>query len=116
LGGHGAPAFDKGADLAKEGYAARRPDVNVTCFVPNPQTTQGEELAIAQLSKKLDWKRIIVVVPTTQATPPACGVGSCYSGQVLEVAFPPQGIGQWLAWIAYEWGARLKALTLQPTC
>jgi uncharacterized SAM-binding protein YcdF (DUF218 family) len=137
LGGHGAPAFDKGAELAKEGYApdlvlsigpgqhcegyqrflaTRRPDVKVTCFVPNPQTTQGEGRAIAQLSKKLDWKRIIVVVPTSQATRARLRVGRCYPGQVLEVAFSPQGIGEWLTGIVYEWGALLKALILQPTC
>jgi hypothetical protein len=137
LGGHGAPAFEKGAELAKEGdapdlvlaigpgqhcefyqrFAARRlPQVKVTCFVPNPQTTQGEGRSIARLSKELGWKRIIVVAPTTQATRARLRVGRCYPGQVLEVAFSPQGVGQWLAQIAYEWGALLKALILQPTC
>jgi hypothetical protein len=137
LGGHGAPAFEKGEELAKEGYAPdfvvsigpgdrcegdkrslafRLPHVKVTCFVPNPQTTQGEGRSIARLSKELDWKRVIVVVPTTQATRARLRVGRCYPGQVLEVAFSPQGIGQWVAQIAYEWGALVKALVLQPTC
>jgi hypothetical protein len=137
LGGHGAPAFEKGVELAKEGYApdlvlsigpgqhcefyrgslaARLRQVKVTCFVPNPQTTQGEGRSIAHLSKELDWKRIIVVVPSPQATRARLRVGRCYPGQVLEVAFSPHGIGQWLAQIAYEWGALLKALILQPTC
>jgi uncharacterized SAM-binding protein YcdF (DUF218 family) len=137
LGGHGTPAVEKGAELAKEGYApdlvlsigpgqhcegfqvslARRlPHVRVTCFVPKPQTTQGEGRSIAQLSKRLGWRRIIVVVPTTQATRARLRVGRCYPGQVLEVAFSPQGIGQWLAEIAYEWGALVKALVLQPAC
>jgi hypothetical protein len=137
LGGHGAPAFDKGVELAKEGYAPdlvlsigpgqhcepyrgfvtrRLPRVKVTCFVPSPQTTQGEGRWIAQRSKQLDWKRVIVVVPTTQATRARLRIGRCYPGQVIEVAFSPQGFGGWLEQFAYEWGALLKALTLQPTC
>jgi hypothetical protein len=137
LGGHGAPAFDKGVQLAKEGYAPdlvlsigpgqhcgfhqssfapRLTGVKVTCFVPNPLTTQGEGRSIAQLSERLHWKRIIVVVPTTQATRARLRIGRCYSGQLLEVAFSPLGFGEWLAQFAYEWGALLKALILQPSC
>ncbi len=137
LGGHGVPAFDQGVELAKEGYApdlvlslqtwmhcqpyksllaAKLPRVKVMCFTPNPQTTQGEARSIAQLSKQLDWKRIIVVVPTTQATRARLRIGRCYAGQVLEVGFSPQGIGEWLSQFVYQWGALAKALVLQPSC
>jgi hypothetical protein len=137
LGGHGAPAFDKGVALAKQGYA---PDlilslqnwqscqpyqaylsvnlakVHVSCFKSNPQTTQGEARAIEALAKRLHWHRVIVVVPTTQASRARLRIGRCYSGQVLEVAFSPEGIGQWLKEFAYEWGAMFKAVVLQPSC
>ena len=137
LGGHGVPAFDKGEELAKEGYApdlvlslqtwmkcqayksylaARMPRLRVMCFFPEPQTTQGEARSIARLARQLDWRRIIVVVPTTQATRARLRIGRCYPGQVVEVGFSPEGIGEWLYQFAYEWGALFKALVLQPSC
>jgi uncharacterized SAM-binding protein YcdF (DUF218 family) len=137
LGGHGAPSFEKGFSLAQQGYAPRlvlslqdsencRHDtayvavhlskVQVNCFKPNPQTTQGEARAIETFAKQFHWTRIIVVVPTTQASRARLRIGRCYSGQVLEVAFSPQGIGQWLYQFAYEWGAMFKAVVLQPSC
>jgi hypothetical protein len=62
------------------------------------------------------WTRIIVVVPTTQASRARLRIGRCYSGRVLEAAFSPQGIGQWLEQFAYECGAMFKELVLQPSC
>jgi uncharacterized SAM-binding protein YcdF (DUF218 family) len=137
LGGHGAPAFEKGVALAKQGYAPRLvlslqnwqscgpyqsylaihvPRVHVNCFKSNAQTTQGEARAIETFAKDYHWTRIIVVVPTTQASRARLRIGRCYSGRVLEAAFSPRGIGQWLEQLAYEWGARFKALVLQPSC
>jgi hypothetical protein len=137
LGGHGAPAYAKGVALARQGYAPQlvlslqsgqncAPDqaflavhlskVRVNCFTANPQTTQGEARAIEAFSKRFHWARIIVVVPTTQASRARLRIGRCYSGQVLEVAFSPGSIGEWLYQFAYEWGAMFKALVLQPSC
>jgi hypothetical protein len=137
LGGHGVPAFDKGVELAKDGYAPdlvlslqtwmhcqpyksylapRLPRVKIMCFTADPQSTQGEARSIARLAKQLDWKRIIVVVLTTQATRARLRIGRCYPGQVLEVGFSPEGIGEWLFQFAYQWGALFKALVLQPSC
>ena len=137
LGGHGAPAFDKGVALAKQGYAPQLvlslqnwqscgpyqsylahhlPKMHVNCFKSNPQTTQGEARAIEAFAKHDHWTRIIVVIPTTQASRARLRIGRCYSGQVLEVAFSPQGIGEWLEQFAYEWGAMFKAVVLQPSC
>jgi hypothetical protein len=137
LGGHGKPAFDNGVALARQGYAPQLvlslqngqscapyqsylavhlPKVRVNCFKANPQSTQGEARAIEAFSKRLHWTRIIVVVPTTQASRARLRIGRCYAGQVLEVAFSPQGIGEWLKQFAYEWGAMFKAVVLQPSC
>jgi hypothetical protein len=137
LGGHGVPAFDKGVTLAKQGYAPRlvlslqnwqscrpyqaylavhAPTMRVNCFKSNPQTTQGEARAIEAFAKHFHWSRIIVVVPTTQASRARLRIGRCYAGQVLEAAYSPQGIGQWLMQFAYEWGAMFKAVVLQPDC
>jgi hypothetical protein len=137
LGGHGALGFDKGVEVAEKGYApdlvlsiqpwmqckpykeylaVHLPKLHVLCFKANPQTTQGEARSIETLAKKLGWKRIIVVLPTTQASRARLRIGRCYPGQVLEVAYSPQGVGSWLSQFAYEWGAMVKALVLQPTC
>jgi hypothetical protein len=137
LGGHGAPAFAKGVELAKQGYAPQLvlslrnwqrcgpyqsylavhlPKMHVHCFKSNPQTTQGEARAIESFARHLHWTRIIVVVPTTQASRARLRIGRCYPGQVLEVAFSPRGVGQWLMQFAYEWGAMVKAVVLQPGC
>jgi hypothetical protein len=137
LGGHGKPAFEKGVSLAAQGYAPKLvlslqdlescehykallavplSKVQVNCFTPNPQTTQGEARAIEAFAKQFHWTRIIVVVPTTQASRARLRIGRCYSGQVLVDAYPLQGIGQWLYQFAYEWGAMFKAVVLQPSC
>jgi hypothetical protein len=62
------------------------------------------------------WRRIIVVMPTTQATRARLRIGRCYSGQVLEVGAQPAGFWAWVRGIAYEWPALAKALVLQPSC
>lgn len=137
LGGHGVPALDKGVELAREGYAPdlvlslqtqmhcepyknfvahRLPHVRVMCFTANPQTTQGEARSIKQLARQLDWKRVLVVVPTTQASRARLLIGRCYPGQVLEVGFPPEGIGEWISQFGIQWGAMFKALVLTPSC
>ena len=133
LGGHGLLAVDKGEQLAREGYAptiafslqpwvrcepwrVAIPRVRVLCFRADPQSTQGEARSIAHLATRFDWKRIIVVLPTTQASRARLRIGRCYPGQVLEVGFPPRGISEWLYQFAYEWAALAKALVLQPSC
>lgn len=137
LGGHGAPAFEKGVELAKQGYAPQLvlslqnwqscgpyqsylavhlPKTHVRCFKSNPQTTQGEARAIESFAKHFHWTRVIVVVPTPQASRARLRIGRCYPGQVLEVGFSPEGVWQWLTQIAYEWGAMFKAVVLQPSC
>jgi len=133
LGGHGLPAVEKGEQLAREGYAptivyslqpwvpcqpwrVKIPHVRVLCFRADPQSTQGEARSIARMAVHDGWKRIIVVLPTTQATRARLRIGRCYPGQILEVGFSPQGISEWLYQFAYEWASLAKALVLQPTC
>ena len=133
LGGHGLLAVDKGEQLAREGYAptivfslqpwvpcepsrVAIPHVRALCFRADPQSTQGEARSIAHLAATYDWKRIIVVLPTTQASRARLRIGRCYPGQILEVGFSPQGISEWLYQFGYEWASLAKALVLQPSC
>ncbi len=133
LGGNGAGPRIEGAQLAKEGYApviavsispyescvrsiAAIPHVRLRCFIADPQTTQGEGRSIAHLAAEYHWRRIIVVMPTRQATRARLRIGRCYPGQVLEVGVPSPGLWAWVRGIVYEWGALVKALVLQPSC
>ena len=62
------------------------------------------------------WHRVIVVMPTTQATRARLRIGRCYPGRVLEVGVTPPGLWAWVRGIVYEWPSLLKALVLQPSC
>jgi hypothetical protein len=132
LGTNGPSAFDTAVSLAKQDYApifalsvpaypcrsslAGVPTVRVLCFEPDPVTTQGEARAIAHLASLHHWHRIIVVMPTFQATRARLRIGRCYAGRVLEVGATPSGWWAWVHGIVYEWGALAKALVLQPGC
>ena len=134
LGGNGAGPFDEGVALARAhdaptvvlslvpGYACHgsvlpeAPSVRLLCFRANPQSTQGEGRAIAHLAAVHHWDRVIVVMPTTQASRARLRIGRCYPGQVLEVGVQPPGFWAWVRGIAYEWPALMKALVLQPGC
>jgi uncharacterized SAM-binding protein YcdF (DUF218 family) len=133
LGGNGAGPFDAGVALAKEheaptivlslvpGYSCQPgvlslPAERVLCFRADPQTTQGEARSIAHLAAQYHWHRIIVVMPTVQATRARLRIGRCYSGQVLGVGVQPAGFWAWVRGIVYEWPSLVKALVLQRGC
>jgi hypothetical protein len=134
LGGNGAGPFDEGVALARQhfaptlvlslvpGYACHGsvlpevPSVRLLCFRANPLSTQGEGRAIAHLAAVHHWDRVIVVMPTTQATRARLRIGRCYPGQVLEVGVTPPGFWAWVRGVAYEWPSLVKALVLQPSC
>jgi hypothetical protein len=131
LGGNGAPPEHEGIRLALAGYApnlvfslppsetcvpSADPAVRISCFSPNPATTQGEAREIAKLAALHHWTRVIVVMPTTQASRARLRIGRCYPGQVLEVGVDPAGFGAWVRGIIYEWGAMVKALVFQTSC
>jgi hypothetical protein len=133
LGGASPAPPLEGVALAREGYARNLvislnpsqqcetfvhlvPRAKVLCFRPDPATTQGEGREIGRLADEHHWRRVIVVMPTTQATRARLRIGRCYPGQVLEVGVPPQGLWGWTKGVLYEWGALIKALLLQPTC
>ncbi len=139
LGGNGAGPFDEAVALAKQGWAPYvvfsltpyescepsvvhlppfhlPPKVHLLCFHANPATTQGEAREIQHLAALDHWHRVIVVMPTTQASRARLRIGRCYSGQVLEVGVTPPGFWAWMRGITYEWGALFKALVLQPSC
>jgi hypothetical protein len=131
LGGNGAGPEDRGLQLAEEGYSSTlvfslvpsqscaRSDsatITVLCFRADPQTTQGEARSIASLAHRYHWHRVIVVMPTTQASRARLRIGRCYPGQILEVGVPASGLWGWMQGIVYEWAAMVKAVVIQPSC
>ena len=134
LGGNGAGPFEEGVALAREHYAPtvvlslvpgyachgavlpEVPSVRLLCFRANPLSTQGEGRAIAHLASVHHWDRVIVVMPTTQATRARLRIGRCYPGRVLEVGVTPPGFWAWVRGAVYEWPSLVKALVLQPGC
>jgi hypothetical protein len=133
LGGNGAGPFDEGVALARAHYAPtlvlsltpqyscgrtlrQDPAERLLCFRANPLSTRGEGRAIAHLAALHHWDRVIVVMPTTQATRARLRIGRCYSGPLLEVGVTTPGFWAWVRDIVYEWPALMKALVLQPTC
>jgi hypothetical protein len=49
----------------------------VLCFRADPQTTQGEARSIAALDHRYHWNRILVVMPTTQASRARLRIDRC---------------------------------------
>jgi hypothetical protein len=91
------------------------PRVRVICFVPHPETTQGEAEYAGVLARRYHWRSLVLVAIPPQNTRARLRVGRCFSGQVY-VVDAPLPAADWPLAIAYEWGATVKALLLQPSC
>ena len=60
--------------------------------------------------------RVIVVMPTTQATRARLRIGRCYPGRCSRSGCTPPGFWAWVRGIAYEWPSLREGAVLQPTC
>jgi uncharacterized SAM-binding protein YcdF (DUF218 family) len=129
LGGSG-PRLQKGLALARAGYApylavsggnhtacpSPTHGVQVICFAPHPDTTQGEARATTRLAHAHDWQQIVVVSGTPQTTRARIRFDRCYHGALLFDPVSPGSLDSWVHNVIYEWGALAKALTLQRGC
>jgi len=129
LGGSG-PRVQKGLSLARAGYAPylvvsgtissvcppAQHEVMVICFDPRPDTTQGEARELAKLARVHDWHQVIVVSGTPQTTRARIRFERCFQGTLLFDPANPVGLRAWIHNVVYEWGALIKALTLQRGC
>ena len=91
------------------------PGVKLICFHPSPATTQGEAEFAGRLARKYHWHSVVVVTITPQAFRARLRLERCFGGQVYVMtgSLPPHS---WPYQIAYEWGATIKALTVQRSC
>ena len=93
--------------------AGSLPGIQVRCFSPDPRTTQGEARYTAALVRSEGWHSVIVVSTTDQVTRARLRLRRCTGVTAGYVATPP---ANWPRAVAYEWGALVKALTLQRSC
>jgi uncharacterized SAM-binding protein YcdF (DUF218 family) len=92
-------------------YGAR-----VICFVPQPYTTQGEAEFFGRLAEKDHLDSVIVVSGRAQTVRARLRLTRCFNGKVLMDPAPASSFWSGAYLVFYEWGALLKALTLQRSC
>ena len=138
LGGEWDGRVDYGLDLARSGYADtvvlsdgygdhrlrevtdacdRGPTgIRVICFRPDPYTTQGEAKYTAQLARRYQWTRLIVVSWNYHLVRARYIFRQCFDGALIMRPVPRSyadvGVARW-AWIyAYQYTALIKAAVI----
>jgi len=87
----------------------------VVCFMPSPDTTQGEAEATARLAKEYNIRSIVLVTTPDQTWRAKLRFGRCYSGKIYAVTTPlPKHL--WPFQIAYQWAATAKAELVNRSC
>jgi len=87
----------------------------VLCFMPNPDTTQGEAEATARLATEYGFRSIVLVTTPDQTWRAELRFRRCYSGKIYAVTTPlPKHM--WPLMIAYQWAATLKAEIVNRSC
>lgn len=131
LGGHDYERYAFGLGLALEGYAPevvmsnpageadlwltdlcdhRRYSFEVSCFVPDPPTTQGEAVAIGDYAAQRDWRSIIVVTMGPHISRARYIVAKCFRGDLIMRQSPaPMSLGCWIYTCLYQTAGYLKA-------
>jgi uncharacterized SAM-binding protein YcdF (DUF218 family) len=80
----------------------------VLCFMPNPDTTQGEAEAAARLAQKYGFRSIVLVTTPDQTWRAELRFRRCYRGSIYAVT-TPLPTHMWPLMISYQWAASLKA-------
>lgn len=91
------------------------PGVREICFNPSPGTTQGEAEYAARLARQYHWHSIALVTITPQDSRARLRMERCFSGHVYVMPAPIR-LWLWPYELAYEWGATIKALTINRSC
>jgi uncharacterized SAM-binding protein YcdF (DUF218 family) len=87
----------------------------VLCFMPDPDTTQGEAEGTARLAKEYGFRSIVLVTTPDQTWRAELRFARCYSDKIYAVTTPlPKHL--WPLMIAYQWAATLKAEVVNRAC
>jgi uncharacterized SAM-binding protein YcdF (DUF218 family) len=89
--------------------------VTVLCIHAEPRTTRGEAEYIRRLAAEYHWRSVILVTTPDQAWRARLWVTRCFDGDVY-VSTTGLPLSGWLRQIPYQWGATVKALTVERTC
>jgi len=115
--GHLAPnlLISRGSRDASNQCSPPIPGVAVTCFDPDPVTTQGEAEFAGRMAATHHWRSVVLVTSRPQDTRGRLRMGRCFGGRIY-VATAPLPKRQWPKAVAYEWGALAKALVIERRC
>ncbi len=136
LGGTAYERFDIGLDLAQRGYAptllisrstglddhemdrycAGRFDFTVSCFVPDPWTTEGEAQEIRRRAQQFGWRHLIVVTYTPHVSRARYIVAKCFDGELTMVASPSASGLRFWTWMYLRQSAGYLRAFLSPDC
>jgi uncharacterized SAM-binding protein YcdF (DUF218 family) len=90
-------------------------EVTVMCIHPEPYTTRGEARAITKLADEHGWRSMILVTTRDQAWRAGVRFSRCFDGELYHaIAELPDDM--WPRQIAYQWGATVKAYTIEVPC
>jgi uncharacterized SAM-binding protein YcdF (DUF218 family) len=107
--------------LSEGGYVpprlcgARVGTATVLCFMPDPDTTQGEAEATARLAQKYGFHSIVLVTTPDQTWRAELRFGRCYRGSIYAVT-TPLPMHMWPLMISYQWAKSLKAEIVNRSC
>lgn len=87
----------------------------VICFLPSPDTTQGEAEATARLAKQYGWQSIALLTTPDQTWRAELRFRRCYSGRIYGVTTPLPPT-MWPVTIIYQWAATAKAEFVNRSC
>ena len=87
----------------------------VICWNPDPANTKGEAKFVGRMARQYHWASVVLVTTPDQAWRAALYLRRCYAGKIYSMTTPLTWT-QWPYKIAYQWGATMKAETLQRGC
>ena len=90
-------------------------NVQVVCFSPDPDSTQGEARQIAALAIEHHWSSLIFVTDTAHVFRARFRLERCFDGKLIAMTshLTPR---EWVFRLGYEWVATAKALLVQRNC
>jgi uncharacterized SAM-binding protein YcdF (DUF218 family) len=107
--------LSEGAPIPQQLCGSRIGNAEVLCFLPDPDTTQGEAEVTARLAKEHGFHSIALLTTPDQLWRAELRFRRCYSGSVYGVTTPlPRSL--WPEMIAYQWGATVKAVLINRSC
>ncbi len=89
--------------------------VLVICFMPDPDTTQGEAEATSRLARQYGWRSIVLVTTPDQTWRAELRFRRCYSGSIYGVT-TPLPLRMWPHMVVYQWAATAKAELVNSSC